>query len=69
MSLLNVENRNKQLRLNHVSKIVNNQCPSNMKENFVPVRDIRSYSTRANQYNFRVRRSYGKDNVTFFKSS
>jgi hypothetical protein len=33
MSLLNVENRYKQLSLNHVFKIVNNQCPSYMKEN------------------------------------
>jgi hypothetical protein len=32
MSLLNVENRNKQSRLNHVFKIVNNQCPSYMKK-------------------------------------
>lgn len=69
MSLLNVENRNKQLRLNHVFKIVNNQCPSYMIENFIPVRDIHSYSTRSNQYNFRVPRSYGKDNVTFFQKA
>ena len=31
-SLLNIENRNKQLRLNHVFKIVKNKCPSYMKE-------------------------------------
>jgi hypothetical protein len=33
MSVFKVENRNKQLRLNHVFKIVKSQCPSYMREN------------------------------------
>jgi hypothetical protein len=40
-----------------------------MKENVVPVRNIYFYSTRANQYNFRVPKSYGKDNVTFIQKA
>ena len=66
MSLLNVENRNKQLRLNHVFEIVKDKCPSYLKENFVYVKDTHSYSTRANTYNFRVPICYGKGNVTFY---
>ena len=66
MSLLNVDNRNKQLRLNHVFKIVKNKCPSYMKENFIYVKDVHSYSTRANMYNFSVPKCYGKENMTFY---
>ena len=66
MSLLNVDNRNKQLRLNHVFKIVNNKCPLYMNENFTYVKDVHSYSTRANMYNFSVPKCYGKENMTFF---
>ena len=63
MSLLNVENRNKQLRLNHAFEIVKDKCPSYLKENnFVYVKD----TTRANAYNFRVPICYGKGNVTFY---
>ena len=38
LNLVNVDTRVKQLKLNHVHKIVNNKCPAYMKENFVNVR-------------------------------
>jgi hypothetical protein len=69
MYLLNVENRNKQLRLNHVFEIVQDKCPSYMKENFVFVKETHSYSTRANTYNFRVPKCHGKENITFYYSA
>ncbi len=40
---LNVQNRVKQLRLNHVHKIVNKKCPSYMNNNFRLVSDIHSH--------------------------
>ena len=38
LNLVNVDTRVKQLKLNHVHKIVNNKCPEYMKEKFVNVR-------------------------------
>ena len=45
MALLNVHNRKKQLRLNHVFEIVKNKCPSYIKEHFIYVKDVHYYST------------------------
>ena len=69
MSLLNVESRNMQLRLNHVFKIVNDKCPSYMKENFNFVKDVHTCNTRSSLYNFSLPNNCGKDNVTFVYSA
>ena len=49
---LNVQNRVKQLRLNHVHKIVNKKCPSYMNNNFSLVSDIHSHNSRNSKGNF-----------------
>jgi hypothetical protein len=69
MSLLNVESRNTQLRLNHVFKIVNDKCPSYMKENFKFVKDVHTYNTRSNLHDFCLPKNCGKDNATFVYSA
>jgi hypothetical protein len=69
MSLLNIEARNKQLRLNHVFKIVNSTGPSYMKESFMFTRDLHSHFTRSKLYNFVVPKSNGKENITFYYSA
>lgn len=51
---LNVENRVKQLRLNHVHKIYNKKCPSYMYENFCLVSDMHGYNSRNSKCNFYV---------------
>ena len=51
---LNVENRVKQLRLNHVHKIYNKKCPSYMYDNFQLVSDIHSHNSRYSKSNFYV---------------
>ena len=52
LNLVNVNTRVKQLKLNHVHKIVNNKCPAYMKENFVNVKDFHKYQTRFSEHNF-----------------
>ena len=37
-----------------------------MKEKFIYVKVVNSYSTRANMYNFSVPKGYVKENLTFF---
>ena len=69
MSLLNVESRNMQLRLNHVFKIVNDKCPSYMKENFKFVKNVHNCNTRSSLHNFSLPNNCGKDNVTFVYSA
>lgn len=66
LNLLNVENRVKQLRLNHVHKIFYNLCPSYLKENFVPLKEVHHHNTRSSGYNFLVPRCQGIDSSTFY---
>ena len=37
LRFLNVENREKQLRLNHTHKIFDNACPTYLKNNFIQI--------------------------------
>jgi hypothetical protein len=63
---LNVENRVKQLRLNHVHKIFYNKCPSYLQENFTRSNQIHSYNSRFNKNSFHVPRVEGSASGTFF---
>ena len=54
MRWLNVENRVKQLRLNHMYKIYYKKGPPYLGTNFVCSSDVRSYNTRSSNYNFIV---------------
>ena len=65
-NLLNVETRVKQLRLNHVYKIFYDLCPSHLKENFVPLKDVHQYCTRSSRYSFLVPHCQNLDKSTFF---
>lgn len=51
---LNVENRVKQLRLNHVHKIFNKKCPSYMYDNFDLKSDVHCYNSRGSEGNFHI---------------
>ena len=53
-NLLNVETRVMQLRLNHVHTVSNDLCPSHLKENSVPLKDVHQYFTRSSRNNFLV---------------
>ena len=53
-NLLNVETLVKQLRLNHVHKVFYDLCPTYLKENFVPLKDVHQYCSRSSHYNFLV---------------
>jgi len=54
LGFLNVENRVKQLRLNHDHKIFNNACPSylkNKKNNFAKINKYYKHNTRSSRFN------------------
>ena len=49
-----MEHRVKQMGLNHVYRIYNNCCPEYMRDNFIQVSKVHSYSTRHSLHNFQV---------------
>ena len=64
LGFLNVANRVKQLRLNHVFNIYNNKCPEYMHNNFVKISS--NYNTRSSQMNFFVPSVKGCESSTFY---
>ena len=69
LNLLNVDTRVKQLKMNHVHKIVNNKGPSYMKEHFLNVSEIHKYQTRSNEHNFFISQCQGPKSQTFYYSA
>jgi len=66
IDFLNVENRVKQLRLNHVHKIYYNKSPYYMHSNFTKIKDCHTYSTRSSEYNFFVPPVKGQQTLSFY---
>ena len=66
LGFLNVENRVKQFRLNHVFKIFNGTCPSYLSEHFRKVSDFHMYNIRGSSENFVVPHVPGHASTTFF---
>ena len=69
LNLVNVDTRVKQLKLNHVHKIVNNKCPEYMKEKFVNVKGFHKYQTRFSEHNFTNPDCKGQKCHTFYYSA
>ena len=57
LNFLNIQNRAKQLRLNHVFDIFNEVGPDYLSSNFTRVSNVHQYSTRNSAQNFRVPKS------------
>ena len=66
LGFLNVENRVKQLRLNHIFKIFNGTYPSYLLEHFHKVSDFHMYNTSGSSKNFFVPHPSGYASTTFF---
>lgn len=66
MGFLNIENRVKQLRLNHAHKIFNNNCPSYLNNNFVKINEHHNYSTRSSPFNFVTPKIKGIESSSFY---
>ena len=66
VGFLNVENRVKQLRLNHVFKIFNGTSPSYLLDHFHKVSALHGYNTRGSSENFSVPRVSNQALSTFF---
>jgi hypothetical protein len=69
LGILRIEDRVKQLSLNHVHKIVHGKCPSYMYENFNKVTDLHSYKTRKCAFNFFVPLVNSASAATFYFNS
>ena len=66
VNMLCVNDRVKQLRLNHVYNIVHGNAPHYMCHNFILVNQTHSYNTRASHHNFVQPRIKGKEDGSFF---
>ena len=68
LGYLNVEDRVKQLKLNHVFNIYNETSPGYLSENFIKLSDRHRYNTRDSHHNFvipRVRGQFGSNTFQF----
>jgi len=68
LRFLNVEDRVKQLKLNHVFKIYHNMSPDYLRENFKKTSEVHRYNTRGSHFNFiipKVRGQYGSNTFQF----
>ena len=66
VGFLNVDNRVKQLRLNHVFKIFNGTSPSYLLDHFHKVSESHRYNTTDSSENFVVPRVSSQASTTFF---
>jgi len=66
LGILKLEDRVKQLEMNHVHKIFYGQCPSYMNENFTKISDVHSYRTRKHDYSFYVPNVNNVLSTTFY---
>ena len=66
LNILNIHNRAKQLRLNHVFNIFNEIGPDYLRSNFTRVSDIHHYRTRHSvQQNFQVHKTTSINSGSF----
>ena len=63
---LNVDNRGKQLKLNHVFKTFNDTSPSYLLDHFHKVSESHRYNTRGSSENFVVPQVSSQASTTFF---
>ena len=70
VNMLPISDRIRQLKLNHVFRIINDQCPEYLKENFLMIRDTQlSVCTRASLNNFFLPRVTNQASHSFWQSS
>ena len=63
--MLKVEDRAKQLRLNHVFDIYHDYAPQYLHQNFIKVLNSHVYNTRGSTYNFTVPAIKGCESESF----
>ena len=70
LNFLNIRNRAKQLRLNHVFNIFNEIGPEYLRSNFTRVSDIHHYRTRHSvQQNFQVQKTTTIISGSFYQNT
>ena len=67
VKFLDVQNRARQLRLNHMFNIFHSLGPSYLKQFFTKISDTHSYATRSSSWNFSIPRigSYTKNSFFY----
>ena len=66
VNMLCVDDRVRQLRLNHVHNIVHNRAPNYLYHNFVSVNEHHNYNTRSRAYNMTQPVAIGKNAGSFY---
>ena len=70
LNILNIHNRARQLRLNHVFNIFNEIGPEYLRSNFTRVSDIHHYRTRHSvQQNFQVKKTTTINSGSFYQNA
>ena len=69
MRILNISNRAKQLRLNHVFNIIHGQGPSYLDDKFTRISQVHNYDTRSNTHNFYTHKSNSSNSGSFYQIS
>ena len=67
VNMLCVDDRVRQLRLNHVHNIVHNRAPKYLYYNFVSVNEHHDYNTRSRAYNMTQPVAIGKNAGSFYQ--
>ena len=66
VNMLCVDDRARQLRLNHVHNIVHKRAPSYLNQNFVLVNEHHNYNTRSSAHNIVQPTALGKNSSSFY---
>ena len=66
LGFLNISNRVKQLKLNHIYNILNNKCPDYMHK--IVTKELSSHSTRSSSMNYSILSIKGCESTTFYYS-
>ena len=66
INMIKVEDRTKQLRLNHVFNIYHDYAPQYLHQNFIKLSNSHVYNTRGSTYNFTVPAIKGCESESFY---
>ena len=66
VGMLSVHDRVVQLKLNQIFKVFHELAPDYLRENFIRINQLHTYSTRDSPYNFVVPRSHSNISCSFF---
>ena len=69
LRILNISNRAKQLRLNHVFNIIHGRGPPYLDDKFTKISQVHNYDTRSSKHNFYTHKSNSSNSGSFYQAS